>query len=261
MKPTEAQKRLKAALGEEMPRERLANAQSPDQVPLEDLLAVLMRTGAEGCNVKETAQRLLAAFGNDISRIVGIHWRTLRNDIARYNAEHKEAKILGLGKVKLLELSAAFELARRAIERQDELKEERQSVVGDRTSKVVQIFRQAIRTCDQESVYVLPVDGANHPLGKPLHITTGTDTRTLAEPKDVFREAIRWGAHSIFVAHSHPNGNPAPSQEDYELTRRLVTTGKMLNVPLLDHIVIGLHGTGTNGKGFVSIRATGKVEF
>ena len=70
-----------------------------------------------------------------------------------------------------------------------------------------------------------------------IHI--GTLTSSLVGPREVFREAIRDGASSIIVAHNHPSGNPEPSPEDLEVTRHLVQIGKMLDIPVLDHVIIG----------------------
>lgn len=71
----------------------------------------------------------------------------------------------------------------------------------------------------------------------PIHI--GTLTNSLVGPREVFREAIREGASSIIVAHNHPSGDPTPSPEDIEVTKRLVEVGKMLDIPVLDHVIIG----------------------
>ena len=96
-----------------LPREQMERAASPHSVPPEAILAILLRTGSAGCDVMELSRRLIAAFGA-IQRLVTSDWRTIEARIEKYNAEHKEKPILGLGHVKCLELAAAFELGYRA---------------------------------------------------------------------------------------------------------------------------------------------------
>lgn len=79
-------------------------------------------------------------------------------------------------------------------------------------------------------------------------------------PRDVFREAVRWNAHSIIIAHNHPCGDPTPSEDDIELTRMLIEVAKLHRIPILDHIVLG-SSESANGRGFVSIRNLAIMKF
>jgi DNA repair protein RadC len=88
----------------------------------------------------------------------------------------------------------------------------------------------------------------------------GTSSHINVHPRDVFREAIRWNANAVIVAHNHPCGNPIPSEEDIQLTANLIKVARVHSIPLLDHLVLGSPDS-ANGKGYVSIRNLAIMEF
>ncbi|EFA74395.1 DNA repair protein RadC [Raphidiopsis brookii D9] len=90
----------------------------------------------------------------------------------------------------------------------------------------------------QEKFAVLLLDVKNRFLGTKI-ITIGTATETLASPRDIFREVIRHGATRMIIAHNHPSGNLDPSQADLDLTRQLLSGAQLLNIPILDHLILG----------------------
>jgi DNA repair protein RadC len=90
----------------------------------------------------------------------------------------------------------------------------------------------------QEKFAVLFLDVKNRLLGNKV-LTVGTATETLAHPRDIFREVLRHGATRAIVAHNHPSGHLEPSPEDIELTRQLLKAAQLLQVPLLDHLILG----------------------
>ena len=193
------------------PREWMLNAARAEEVSSEALLVVLLKTGTIGCNVFELARRLLACFG-DVAGLVKCDWRTLAEKIRSYNEQNPEQKILGLGQARILELAAAFELARRGFEG-DEV--DVRNLCVDSAETAAKLFLQAIRGWEeQENFLVLPLDSAKHPLCRPLVIVRGRLDSATLHPRDVFKEAVRWGAHSIVVAHNHPSGNLKPSRQD-----------------------------------------------
>ncbi|QDU66332.1 hypothetical protein Pla86_14010 [Planctomycetes bacterium Pla86] len=89
-----------------------------------------------------------------------------------------------------------------------------------------------------EEFWVLLLDGRHRVLGL-AQVTVGTLTASLVHPREVFGPAIRLGAAGLIVAHNHPSGDPEPSTEDLEVTRRLLEVGKLVGIPLLDHLVMG----------------------
>ena len=248
-----SRKRFRAAQGALGPREMLERAASTDELPPERLLAVLLRTGAPGCDVLELSRRLIEAHGGDLGALVASDWRTLAATIETHNKDFPDRKITGIGRVKILELAAAFGLARQGMRHADgslrnlDLK-------TDTASKAAKVFRRHFFGEEQEVFSVLPVDGGRHPICEPLRIAKGTADRTQVDPGHVFRKAVQWGARAILAAHNHPDGEPAPSEEDLALTRRLAEAGRLIGVSLLDHLVLGAPGS-AGGKGYVSVRA------
>ena len=227
---------FKDRAGELKPREQMERAASPRELSPEVLLAVLLKTGAAGCDVLELARRLLAAFGGVKGLLAG-DWRQLEARIAEYNAACPERPILGIGHVKCLELAAAFELGARSLRLSPE--ELRQRTVR-RASDAYEIFRMAVPADEtQENFLVLPLDTKLHPLCEPIRVSRGTRDGVSVHVREVFREAIRWNARGVMVAHNHPTGDPSPSREDLELTRRLREVAEVVGVELMDHLVLG----------------------
>ena len=242
---------FKALPNELKPREVMCKASSPRNVDDVSLLAVMLKTGTHGCDVVELSRRLLKAFGS-LSRLVRCDWRELAERIKDYNRLHPRERVLGIGKAKQLELAAAFELVRRGFEVKP----------GDVRGKTVstsesahEIFRQSLEMGDeQENFYVLPLDAKNHPISEPVRVTRGTLDGSPVHCREVFKDAIRWGAHAIVVAHNHPSGDATPSREDIAVTRALLDAAIIVGIPLIDHLVLGRDA-------FISIRESGEVRF
>lgn len=237
--------------GEIKPREQMERAASAHDVPDEAVLAVLLKTGTVGCDVLEQARRLLRAFGG-IQNLVSSDWRTLERRIASYNAERPEAPIKGLGRVKCLELAAAFELGFRGVR----AKPEEVRLMRIRTAAdAYRLFRSfALEGDGQEQFLAVPLDALLHPFCEPVRLFKGTVDSAEVRVREVFRDAIRWGARSIVVAHNHPSGDPEPSRDDLSLTKRLADAARLLGIDLFDHLVLGAPGS-AGGRGYVSIRA------
>ena len=242
---------FKSLSDELKPRERMRRASSVRLVDDVSLLAVMLKTGSNGCDVLELSRRLLKAFGS-LTRLVRCDWRELRETIRRYNMAHPEERVLGIGPTKQLELAAAFELVRRGFETSAE--DVRNRVV-DSSEAAAAIFRRVLEMGDeQENFLVLPLDAKSHPLCEPIRVTRGTLDMSPVHGREVFKDAIRWGAHAVVVAHNHPTGDPEPSREDVVTTRRLVEASAIVGIPLVDHLVLGRDS-------YVSLRESGQVAF
>ncbi|MGC9396136.1 MAG: RadC family protein [Anaerolineae bacterium] len=203
---------------EERPRERLARV-GPQALSSAELLAIILRTGVGGENVLAMAQRLLANFDG----LAGM----ARLEMAQLTAEH------GLGPAKAAQLLAAFELGRRLMA---EAPEERYQIrsPGDAANLLMTMIGHK----EQEHFVVMYLDTRNRVLDREI-LYKGSLNTSLVRVGEVFRGAVRRNCAGVIVAHNHPSGDPNPSPEDIALTRRLVDAGKLLEVDVLDHVIVG----------------------
>ena len=111
----------------------------------------------------------------------------------------------------------------------------------------------------QESFMVILLDTKNKPIGIPRECTRGLLDSSPVHPREVFREAVRHSAASVILAHNHPSGDPTPSKEDIDITRRLADAGKVLGIRVLDHVICGRPSD--TSPGYVSLREKNLVSF
>lgn len=222
--------------GELMPRELMERAADPALVPDEALVAILLKTGARGLNVIELSRRLIEAFGS-MKALVSGDWRALEARVRDWNKAHPDRPIRGLGHVKCLELAAAFEMGRRWSRlAPDELRMKRVTDPND----AYEVFKAVLTPGDdKENLYALLLNNKNRPVCEPLRISRGTADSAPAFARDVFKEALKWGATAVMVAHNHPSGDPTPSPADFRFTERLVALAKVAEIRFLDHLVLG----------------------
>ena len=211
---------------EERPRERMARA-GAQALSSTELLAIILRVGVGGENVLSMAQRILANFGG----LGGLS----RADFSQLTAER------GLGPAKASQILAALELGRRLMA---ESPEERWQIRAP--SDAAHILMPVIGHQEQEHFVVLYLDTRNRVTDRET-LYKGSLNTSLVRTAEVFRGAVRRNCAAVIVAHNHPSGDPNPSPEDVALTRRLVDAGKLLEIAVLDHLVIG-------GNRYVSLR-------
>jgi DNA repair protein RadC len=212
------------------PRERLAQA-GPKALSSAELLAILLRVGVEGENAVRLAERLLSEIGG----LAGLQRATVADLCA----------LKGIGEAKAAQLVAAIELGRRiAADTLDERPVIR-SPADAANLLMYQLSGEA-----QEYLFAILLDTRNRVIGKPLEVYHGSLNTALVRVGEVFREAIKVNAAGVIVVHNHPSGDPNPSPEDVALTRMLAEAGKLLDIELLDHLVIGRHR-------FVSLKERG----
>lgn len=123
------------------------------------------------------------------------------------------------------------------------------SAKADNPGDIAKIARGFVRGADRELFLVVLLDACNKPCGVQV-VSMGTLTASLVHPRETFKPAILAGAAAVVVVHNHPSGDPAPSKDDREVTRRLSQAGRILGIPLLDHVIIG-------GSRFFSFREHG----
>lgn len=119
------------------------------------------------------------------------------------------------------------------------------------TDKAAEILKPMLENCDREKYIILMLDNKLHVVAANT-VSIGTVNVTLAHPREVFKVALLCNASSIILAHNHPSGDPTPSQEDLESTKRLDEAGKLLGVKVIDHIIIG-------DKTWISFKAKGLI--
>ena len=195
-----------------------------------ELVAILLRTGSTGENVLSLPSRLLARFGG--LRGLG------RAAFTELCAEK------GLSEAKACQLLAALELGRRFVSLAPE---ERLTV--NSPEDVANLVAGEMGALDQEHLRVILLNTRNEVVSTD-EIYVGNVNTSVVRPAEVFRPAVRNNATALIVVHNHPSGDPAPSQEDIEITRELAASGKMLGVEVLDHLVIG------SGNRYVSMQET-----
>ena len=130
----------------------------------------------------------------------------------------------------------------------------------EKAAAILRPFMTAASNGDkQECFCVILLDTKNRMIGGPRVATLGLLNSSMVHPRETFREAVRDGAASVIVAHNHPSGDPTPSKEDIDVTRRLVEAGKLLGIPVVDHLILGWAEPGA--AGFVSLRDKNLVTF
>jgi DNA repair protein RadC len=201
------------------PRERLFSL-GPGSLTAGELLAILIGTGTCGRDALAVARGLLR-LGTGSLRELG----------RRPPAEL--ATVPGVGRAKAARVAAALELGRRLT---DERRTTPYTVRGP--SDVHRWCAPAMRDLAVEEFHLLALDAQNR-VTRDLLITRGILDSSLVHPREVFRAAIAEAAAGIIVVHNHPSGNPAPSDDDRAVTRQLVKAGRMLDIPVHDHVVVG----------------------
>lgn len=204
----------------ERPRERLI-LYGPEVLSLAELLAILLRVGVEGENVVRMAERLLQTFGG----ITGLHKATVEQLMAQY----------GMGEAKACQLKAALELGDRL---RRATPDEKPAIHSP--GEAAEILLHSMSALEQEELRVILLDTRNRILGTET-VYRGSLNSSQVRIGEMFKAAIRRNAASVIIAHNHPSGDPTPSPEDVAVTRAFVQAGKLLDVEVLDHLVIGMN--------------------
>ena len=200
------------------PRERLIKL-GVKNISNEDLLSIILKNGTKDTSVKDLAIMILSRV-KDIHNLKDIELNTLLD-------------IKGIGKVKAIELISAIELGRRVY-----LDRDINEVRIKNSMDVYDYFNDLLREKKQEYFYVLYLDNKKKVIDSKL-LYIGTINGSTAHPREIFKLAYLNSASFIICVHNHPSGDPTPSKEDTLFTNHLIEIGKLNNIPILDHIVIG----------------------
>jgi DNA repair protein RadC len=205
---------------DERPREKLLKS-GPETLSDAELLALILRTGdaVSGKSALDIGRELLQQFGG-LRSLAGVSTA----DICR---------IKGAGPAKAACIKAALELAGRCLSQRLENNERYTS-----PRQVFDHFHYAFRDRRKEYFLALLLDGKNRII-REVRISEGSLNQSIVHPREVFSPAVRESAAAVILVHNHPTGDPAPSREDIEITRRLREAGDLVGIKVLDHIIIG----------------------
>jgi len=200
------------------PRERLIRL-GAESLSDAELIAIVLRSGARGVNVLDMATGLVRHY----------------QGLPRMNEASVEdlCEHHGVGEAKAAQIKAAFELGRRLM-----LANPAARLRVNSPAEVAQMLMAELAYADQEHVKVVLIDTRNYVISIPT-IYKGSLNSAHIRVGELFKEAIRRNAAAVIIAHNHPSGDPTPSPEDVVLTRKIIEAGRILNIDVLDHLVLG----------------------
>jgi DNA repair protein RadC len=187
-----------------------------------ELIAILIGSGSAEETAVDLSKRILQSLNNQLSELAKLTVKDL-------------IKFKGIGEAKAISIIAALELGRR---RKDSEPEKRIKITDSQTA--FDTIYAHLGDLNHEEFWVIFLNRANQVIGKQ-NVSKGGVSGTVVDPKVVFKMAVQFPASAIILAHNHPSGNLKPSQADHQLTRKLKEAGKALDIPVLDHLIIGDH--------------------
>jgi DNA repair protein RadC len=213
----------------ERPRERLASS-GPGALSSAELVALIWNTGVRAASAMDLAQRLLAGAGGlqDLARA----------DLAELTYAH------GVGPARAAQLVASFELGRRSLAEQGIARWTIRS-----PADVASRLGPQLAALEREELHVLLLNAKNA-VQRQVLVYRGNVSAALVRVGELFRDAVRSQAAGLIVVHNHPSGDPEPSADDVHLTAEAIAAGRLLDVPVLDHVVVA-------AGGYVSLRDRG----
>ena len=200
-----------------MPIQRGCNGEDIGSFSDSELLSVVLGTGSRNKNVVECAESGLRVFGG----LKGMYHSGLR-ELSAHD---------GIGMIKAVRIQCAFEMGRRILSPLTD-------ITHIETPKAVWLtLLPDIAGLQQEEFRVLVLNNKNRIL-KKIVVSVGTVSETIVHPREVFRDAIREGGSGVIIAHNHPSGILEPSKEDIFTTERIAEAGRIIGIPLLDHVIL-----------------------
>ena len=208
--------KIKEIAIEQRPRERL-KVKGVDSLSDAELLAIILQNGSHGENVIDLSNRLISTFGVDKLNSLSLQ---------------ELMKIKGIGLAKASKLIAAFELSKRI----------KSGTVYNKTinnpEDIAHYYMEKLKDVKKECFFAVYLNTKNKILGEKL-ISVGTLNKSLVDHREIFKEALKYSANAVILVHNHPSGDPNPSPEDKQITNQIRECGKIMEIELLDHIVVG----------------------
>ncbi len=211
---------------EERPRERLQTL-GVNYLSMQELLALVIERGSRGKNVLTIAQELLATFGN-LSKIKEASIEQLQ-------------QVDGIGIATACKLKASLKLGEKAL-----IVHERYGQKVESPENIFHLLKNDLGNKKREHFKIILLNTKKHIIAIE-NISIGSLNSSIAHPREIFRSAIQHAADSVILVHNHPSGDPSPSDDDIELTERLIKVGDILGIKVVDHVIIA-------GKSFVNLR-------
>ncbi len=199
------------------PRERFLKL-GPESLSDAELFAILLRTGSKGENVIDMSNRLIAEYGLD--KLFECSLNELQ-------------KIKGIGPSKAMQILTIAELQKRANQSKNPVK--RISCAKD----VFNLMHEKLKDKKEEQFYILILNTQNFLISEPIMISKGILDASIIHPREVFKPAIKNSAAKIILVHNHPSGDPNPSNEDLDITEKIIKAGEEIGIKVLDHVIIG----------------------
>ncbi len=185
-----------------------------------ELISAIIRTGSKGERCVDLAHRILNAGPDGLLNLIQLDVKQLTG-------------IRGIGNVKAIQLKCVGELARRIASTR-----RRQQVVLQSPESIASYYMERMRHETQEKLMLAMFDSKSMLLSEKV-ISVGTCNAALISARDIYRTALQEQAIYIVILHNHPSGNPEPSREDIQVTRKIKQSGEILDILLMDHIIIG----------------------
>lgn len=215
-------KDLKQTGNENLPYEKFLE-HGPGSLTESELLAIILRTGTKDKSALALAEEILSMSRNTRTGLLGLYDIPINQLLT----------IKGIGEVKAVKIKCIAELAMRI-----NSASAKSGLIIHKPSTVARYFMEKLRHRKKECVVVACLD-AKGQLIKEIELSSGSVKMSLISPRDVFLEALRNEAVNIILIHNHPSGDPTPSQSDFTVTKYVAEMGTKLDIPLLDHIIIG----------------------
>lgn len=207
---------------EDRPREKLL-LKGKSALSEAELIAILLGSGTRSISAVELAKQLLAAVDNDLNKLAML-------------SEKELIKFNGIGEAKAINIISALEIGRR---RKDSVYQEQPKIQSSK--QIYELMKAELLDLDHEEFWVVFLNRTNKVVKKE-QCSSGGISGTVVDSRLIYKRAIEERACSIILVHNHPSGNLKPSQADIDLTKKMKDSGKILDIPVLDHIIFANNG-------------------
>jgi DNA repair protein RadC len=223
---------IKSWAEEDRPREKLL-LKGKAALSDAELIAILIGSGTPKMTAVDLSKEILRSVNNDLNELAK---RTVK-DLSKFK---------GIGEAKAISIVAALELGRR---RKETESVEKPKVTSSKAA--YEVLRPHLMDLPHEEFWVILLNRANQVI-RPVQISTGGVAGTVADPKLIFKAALEYLASAVILAHNHPSGNLTPSPADRDLTKKIKEAGRLLEIPVLDHLIVA-------DKGYYSFADEGEL--